>query len=75
MKPYSKAKRHRTLILSLVVVAGLIWNAVVMGICPNAGVVSAFAGSRVGAVNHVLDREVGGRPRTFPLYVDAICKG
>lgn len=35
MKPYSKPNRHHTLILSLVVVAGLVWNAMVMGIHPN----------------------------------------
>lgn len=75
MKPYSKANRHRTLILSLVVVAGFIWNAVVVGIHPNTGVVSTFAGSCIGAVNHILNREVGGRPCTFSLYVDAICRG
>lgn len=74
MKPESKSNRRHTLILSLVVVAGLIGNAMVVGILPNTRVVSTFAGSCVSAVNHVLNREVGRRPRTFSLYVDSICK-
>lgn len=74
MKPESKSNRRHTLILSLVVVAGLIGNAMVVGVLPNTRVVSTFAGSCVSAVNHVLNREVGRRPRTFSLYVDSICK-
>lgn len=74
MKPYSKPNRHHTLILSLVVVAGLVWNAMVMGIHPNTWVVSTFTGSCVSTINHILNREVGRRPCTFSLYVDSICK-
>lgn len=74
MKPDSKANEHRTLILSLVVVAGLVWNAMVVGVLPHARVVSTLAGSGIGAVDHVLNREVGRRPRTFSLYVDSICR-
>lgn len=74
MKPYSKANRHHTLILSLVVVAGLIWDAVVMGIHPNTRVVSTFTGSCLSTIDHILNRQVGRRPCPFSLYVDSICK-
>lgn len=63
------------LVLSLVVVAGLVWNPVIMGIHPNTCVVSTFTGSCISTINHILHGEIGGRPCTFSLYVDSICQG
>jgi len=61
-----------TLVFGLIVIAGLIWDAVFAGILPDAGVIPSVAGAGVSAVDHVLDREIGRRPRSFPLNVDAI---
>lgn len=63
------------LILGLVVVAGLIGNAVVVGVHPDPGVVPALTGPGVSTVDDILDRQVGRRPGTFPLDVDSVCQG
>lgn len=62
------------MILGLVVVAGLVGDAVVVGVHPDPGVVPALAGAGVSTVNDVLHRQVGRRPSTFPLDVDSVCK-
>lgn len=62
------------MILGLVVVAGLVGNAVVVGVHPDPGVVPALAGPGVSTVDDILDRQVGRRPGTFPLDVDSVCK-
>lgn len=62
-----------TLVLSLVVVAGLVGDAVPVGILPHRQVVTPLAGAGVAAVDHVLHRQQCGRPRPLPLDVDPVC--
>lgn len=62
------------MILGLVVVAGLVRDAVVVGVHPDPGVVPALAGPRVSTVDDILHRQVGRRPSTFPLDVDSVCE-
>lgn len=64
--------RSLTLVLGLVVVAGLVGDAVRVGVLPDAAVVAAVAGARLAAVHHVLHRQVGRGPRPLALDVDAI---
>lgn len=66
---------HPTLILGLVVVAGLVGDAVVVRVPPDPGVVPALAGPGISTVDDILHRQVGRRPSTFPLDVDSVCKG
>ena len=61
-----------TLVNGLVVVAGFVWDAMLVGVLPHGEVVSSVAGPRVGTVQHVLDGQVGGRPGSPPLDVDAV---
>ena len=61
-----------TLVLGLVVVAGLVGDAVRVGVLPHPGVVPAVAAPGVAAVDHVLHGQVGGRPRPLAFDVDAI---
>lgn len=61
-----------TLVFSLVVVAGLVWDSMFVCILPNTAVIPSFATTSVSTVDHMLDREVGRRPYCFPLYVDTI---
>lgn len=62
-----------TLVFGLVVVAGLIGDAMLMGIGPHWKVIAAFTGASVATVDDVLHRKQGGGPRAFPLDVDAVC--
>lgn len=64
-----------TLVLSLVVVAGLVRDAVLMGVPPHRQVVAPLTGARVGAVEDVLHGQQGGGPRPLSLDVDPVCKG
>lgn len=61
-----------TLVFSLVVIAGLIRDPVFACVLPNAAVIASMATAGVTAVDHVLDREVGRWPRSFPHDVDAV---
>lgn len=61
-----------TLADGLVVVAGLVRDAMFVSVLPHPAVVSPLTGARLRAVDHVLDRNVSRWPRSFPLYVDAI---
>lgn len=62
-----------TLVFGLVVVAGLIGDAMLMGIGPHWKVIAAFTGASVATVDDILHRKQGGGPRAFPLDVDAVC--
>lgn len=64
--------RTLTLVYSLVVVAGLIWDPVFVSVLPNSGVISSVATAGITTVDHVLDRQIGRRPRRFALDVDAV---
>lgn len=72
--PLNKAEPP-TLIFSLVIVAGLIWDAMIMGILPHSSVVSSMASPSVGTVENMLDREVSRGPGSFLLYVNTIWEG
>lgn len=61
-----------TLIFSLVVIAGLIWDPVLVCILPNSRVIPSIATSSIATVYHMLDREIGRWPRSFPLNVNTI---
>ena len=61
-----------TLVFSLVVIAGLIWDAVFVSVLPNSGVIASMARACIATVNHMLDREIGRRPSSIPLNVNAI---
>lgn len=61
------------MVFGLVVVAGLIGDAMLMGIGPHWKVIAAFTGASVATVDDVLHRKQGGGPRAFPLDVDAVC--
>lgn len=63
------------MILGLVVVAGLVGDAVVVRVHPDPGVVPALAGPGVSTVDDILHRQVGRGPSTFPLDVDSVWKG
>ena len=43
-----------------------------VGILPHREMVASMAGSGVGAVQHMLDGQVGGRPGSPPLDVDSV---
>ena len=76
LQPLLCSRAHRrtlTLVLCLVVVAGLIGDPMFVSVLPNAAVIPSMARASVTAVDHILDGEIGGRPRSFPLNVDAIC--
>ena len=64
-----------TLVLGLVVVAGLVWDAVPVGVLPHRQVIAPLTRARVAAVDHVLHRQQCGRPRPLPLDVDPVCRG
>lgn len=64
--------RERTLVLSLVVVAGLIRYACPVCVSVDSQMIASVTGARPPAVNHVLDRQIGGRPRPSSLDVDAV---
>lgn len=64
-----------TLVLGLVVVAGLVGDAVPVGILPHRQVVAPLTRARVATVDHVLHRQQCGRPRPLPLDVDPVCRG
>lgn len=61
-----------TLILSLVVIARLIRDPVLVRILPDATVISSVAGAGVSTVDYVLHWEISWWPRPFTLNVDAI---
>ena len=63
-----------TLVLGLVVVAGLVRDAVLVRVGPHLHVVAALAGAGLRAVQDVLHRQKGGGPRPLPLDVDPICQ-
>lgn len=63
-----------TLVLGLVVVAGLVGDAVPVGVLPHLQVVAPLAGAGLAAVDHVLHGQQRGRPRPLPLDVDPVCK-
>lgn len=63
------------MILGLVVVAGLVGDAVVVGVPPDPGVVPTLTGASISTVNDILHRQVGRGPGPFPLDVDSVCKG
>ena len=46
-----------------------------MGVAVDADVAAAIAGARPSAVNHVLNRQIRGRPRPLPLDIDAVSEG
>jgi len=60
------------LVNGLVVVASLIRNARVVSVLKDTIGPATMASASTGAVEHVLDREVGTWPRAFLLNVDAI---
>ncbi len=64
--------RTLTLVFSLVVIAGLIWDPVFISILPNTAVIPSMARASVPTVDHMLHRQIGRWPRPFPLNVDAI---
>lgn len=64
--------RTLTLVFSLVVIAGLIWDPMSVSVLPNSTVITSMATARITTVDHMLDREIGRRPRSFPLNVDAV---
>ena len=66
------AKKLLTLVFSLIVVAGLIRDAMRVGIFPNPRVVTSMTGAGITTVHHILDREIGRGPGSLPLDVDAI---
>lgn len=63
-----------TLVLGLVVVAGLIWNAMPLGIGPHLQVIAPLTGASLRTVDDMLHRQEGGGPCPLPLDVDPICK-
>lgn len=78
--PWPQALRRRggpgpTLVLGLVVVAGLIRDAVPVGVGPHGQVVAPLAGAGVAAVDDMLHRQQRGGPGPLPLDVDSVCKG
>lgn len=56
----------------LVVVAGLVRDAVRVGVLPHPAVVPSVTGAGVGTVEHMLDGQIGRRPNSFALDVDTI---
>lgn len=64
-----------TLVFSLVVIARLIGDPVLIRILPDATVISPVAGAGASAVDDVLHWEISWRPRPFTLNVDAIWRG
>lgn len=64
--------RVLTLVNCLVVVTGLIRNAMFVGILPHPSMVPSVTGARLSAVNHVLDGKISRWPHSFPLDVDTI---
>lgn len=62
------------MILGLVVVAGLVGDAVVVRVPPDPGVVPALTGASISTVDDILHRQVGRGPGTFPLDVDSVWK-
>lgn len=73
----SRAHTHHfrvlTLVNCLVVVAGLVRDAMFVCVLPHPSMVSSMTGAGVSAVDHVLDGNVSRWPRTSPLYVDTVC--
>nr|KAF6303876.1 inositol polyphosphate-5-phosphatase F [Myotis myotis] len=63
------------LVLGLVVVAGLVRNAVPLGVGPHLQVIAPLAGASHPAVDDVLHRQEGGGPCPLPLDVDPIRHG
>lgn len=61
-----------TLVYGLVVVTGLVRDAMLVGVLPDTAVVAAVAGAGLAAVDHVLHGQVRRGPRPLPLNVDAI---
>lgn len=61
-----------TLVLGLVVVAGLVRDAMLVGVLPDNAVVAAMTGAGLATVDHVLHGQVRRRPRPLPLNIDAI---
>lgn len=62
------------MVLGLVVVAGLVGDAVTVGILPHWQVVAPLAGASLTAVDDVLHGQQGGGPHPLPFDVDPICK-
>lgn len=61
-----------TLVDSLVVVAGLVRDAMFVCIIPYPSMVSSMTGTRVSTVNHMLDGDVSRWPSASSLYVDTV---
>ena len=61
-----------TLILGLVVVARFVRDSFIMRELIHTAVKSSSTSAAVAAVDDMLGGEVGGRPGSTPLYVDAI---
>lgn len=61
-----------TLINGLVVVAGLVRDAMMVSVLPHPGVVASVTTSSLGAVDHMLHGQISRRPHCFPLDVDTI---
>lgn len=68
----SSANLKLTLINGLVVVAGLVRDAMMVSVLPHAGVVASVTASSLGAVDHMLHGQISRRPHCFPLDVDTI---
>ena len=67
---------HRlTLVLRLVVVAGLVWDARLVGVAVDGELPPALARARRGTVDDVLHGEVGRGPGAVPLHVDPVGEG
>lgn len=64
--------RVLTLVNCLVVVAGLIRDAMSVGILPHPSMLPSMTGARVCTVEHVLDRNVSRWPRSFPFDIDTV---
>jgi len=63
------------LVLSLVVVASLVDEALLVAVSVDGDVVTAKARASIAAVNDVLDADVSGRPGTLAEDVDAVSDG
>ena len=66
------AKTLLALVFSLIVVAGLIRDAMLAGIFPHPRMVTSMTGASITTVHHILHREIGRGPGSLPLDVDAI---
>lgn len=61
-----------TLVNCLVVVAGLVRDAMFVGILPHTSMVPSMTGAGLSTVDHMLDRKISRWPHSFPFDVDTI---